>query len=92
MGHWKGKAVKMKKGCIKAYLEDLIVLIRCLYPLSSVRLSYKWEQEIVRYNWKEEHKELYISLIKSMTLLNKQHRRQDDKSRYYSTRDDVQQA
>jgi len=83
---------KMKKRSLRAYLEDLVLLAKCLFPLSTVRFHPKWYREIMGYSWPDQHKELFIQLIESLTLLHKHERRQDDICRYYSTKEDFHQA
>ena len=82
----------MKKDYSKAHLEDLILTIRCLYPLQQVILSYRWEKEIMGYNWPRDHKLLYIRLLKAIALLFFPLRQKDDWQRSVVTREDCHLA
>ena len=77
----------LKKRCSKLHLDDLILILKCLYPHIEVVNPY---EEMIYYqtSFTEQQKRLVSQLIYASCLLNQKHRTHDQYLRYYANEED----
>ncbi len=69
------------------HLEDLILLIKCLYPHREAVNPY--EELIESQSWERSSKSLAHRLIKTLAILNQKYREEDSWCRFHACNEDL---
>ena len=73
-----------------AHLEDLVLIIKCLYPHREA--INKYETQIMLQGWPQKQKESLLRLITALAILQQTHRPEDRWGRIYATDEDFATA